>query len=96
LVAGQPGVLGSNATSLNRPADIKPDNYLNMFVADSQNSRIQMFCHNNQTDITIAGDGVVGHSATRLNDPRGITFDSSMNMYIGDGGNGRVPKFLKL
>ncbi len=55
-----------------------------------------MFCHNNQTGTTIAGDGVVGHSTTRLNDPRGIAFDSSMNMYIGEGGNGRVPKFLKL
>jgi len=66
-----------------------------MFVADSQNSRVQMFCHNNQTGITIAGDDFVGHSTTRLNDPRGIAFDSSMNMYIGDEGNGRVQKLLK-
>ena len=44
-VAGTPGVTLSTVTLLNRPTGIKLDNYLNMFVADTLNHRIQMFCY---------------------------------------------------
>ncbi len=96
FVAGVPGVLGSNSTMLNFPMGIKIDTYLNMYVVDSGNHRVQMFCANSQTGITIAGADIAGGNATQLNGPRGIAFDSAMNMYIGDTGNHRVQKFLKL
>ncbi|CAF1484101.1 unnamed protein product [Adineta steineri] len=96
FVAGTPGVAGSNSTLLNQPMGIKIDSYLNMFVVDSGNHRVQMFCANNQTGITIVGTGVAGSSAMQLNGPRGIAFDSAMNMYIGDFNNHRVQKFVKL
>ncbi|CAF0772303.1 unnamed protein product [Adineta steineri] len=96
FVAGTPGVSGSNSTLLNQPKGIKIDSYLNMYVVDHGNHRVQMFCANNQTGITIAGTGVAGSSAMQLNGPRGIAFDSEMNMYIGDFDNHRVQKFLKL
>ncbi|CAF1106760.1 unnamed protein product [Adineta steineri] len=96
FVAGTPGVSGSNSTLLNQPMGIKIDSYLNMFIVDSGNHRVQMFCANNQTGITIVGTGVAGSSAMQLNGPRGIVFDSAMNMYIGDFNNHRVQKFIKL
>ncbi|CAF4097271.1 unnamed protein product, partial [Adineta steineri] len=96
FIAGTPGVAGSNSTLLNQPMGIKIDSYLNMFVVDYGNHRVQMFCANNQTGITIAGTGVAGSGATQLSSPRGIAFDSAMNMYIGDFNNHRVQKFIKL
>jgi DNA-binding beta-propeller fold protein YncE len=67
-----------------------------MYVVDFDNNRVQMFCANNQTGITIAGTGSAGNSTTQFQGPRGIAFDSAMNMYIGDRNNHRVQKFLKL
>ena len=96
FVAGTPGTPGSNATLLNKPMGIKIDSYLNTYVVDNENHRVQMFCQNNQTGSTIAGDGTAGVNSTQLNAPRGIAFDSSMNMYISDFENRRVQKFLKL
>ena len=96
VIAGSPGLAGSNASMLNIPMGIKMDRYLNMYVVDSGNNRVQMFCQNNQTGITIAGDGTQGSSATQFRGPRGIAFDSQMNLYIGDLYNSRVQKFLKL
>ncbi|CAF4221746.1 unnamed protein product [Adineta steineri] len=96
FIAGTPGVSGSNATTLNQPLAIKLDSYLNMFVVDYGNSRVQMFCQNSQTGVTIAGTGTAGSSATQLSSPRGLAFDSSMNLYVSDGGNHRVQKYLKL
>ncbi|CAF3947884.1 unnamed protein product [Adineta steineri] len=96
FIAGLPGTAGSGSTLLNSPMGIKLDNYLNMFVVDHFNHRVQIFCANNQTGITIAGTGVSGSNATTLNEPRGVAFDSDMNMYITDSGNMRVQKFLKL
>ncbi|CAF3631381.1 unnamed protein product [Adineta steineri] len=80
FIAGTPGVSGSNATTLNTPLGIKLDSYLNMFVVDYLNNRVQMFCQNNQTGVTIVGNGTAGSSAIQLNGPRGLAFDSSMNL----------------
>lgn len=96
FIAGTPGVSGSTSTLLNQPMGIKIDTYLNMYVVDYNNARVQMFCANNQTGMTIVGIGGAGSSATQLSGPRGIAFDSAMNMYIGDTNNRRVQKFLKL
>ncbi|CAF3603817.1 unnamed protein product [Adineta steineri] len=96
FVAGVPGISGSDSTHLNTPMGIKIDNYLNMYVVDYNNNRVQLFCANSNVGITIVGNGTAGNSATQLNSPRGIAFDSAMNMYIGDDVNNRVQKFMKL
>lgn len=96
FVAGTPGTVGSSATTLNTPMGIKLDAYLNMYVADYGNHRIQMFCYGNTTGVTVAGTGTAGSSATQLNGPRDITFDNSMNMYVTDFWNKRVQKFYRL
>jgi hypothetical protein len=96
FVAGVPGSSGQTPVLLNNPTGIKVDTYLNMYVADYSNHRIQLFCYNSQTAITIAGTGIAGSGSTQFNGPRDIAFDSSLNMYISDTGNARVQKFLKL
>ena len=57
IIVGSPGVAGSNASMLNAPMGIKVDKYLNLYVVDSVNNRVQMFCQNSAIGITIAGDG---------------------------------------
>ena len=96
VIVGSPGLSGSNATMLNNPIGIKVDRFLNLYVVDSGNNRVQMFCQNSTIGITIAGDGSYGNNATQMNGPRSIAFDSQMNMYISDLWNKRVQKFLKL
>ena len=97
VVAGSPGVSGSNAALLNSPLNIKVDAYLNIFLVDNANHRVQLFCQNSLTyGMTIVGTGVAGSTPTQLNSPRGVAFDSHMNLYIGDRINARVQKFLKL
>ncbi|CAF1480985.1 unnamed protein product [Adineta steineri] len=95
FVAGTPGVAGSSSSLLYSPAGIRIDTYLNMYVVDKGNNRIQMFCANSQVGITIAG-GSGGNGPEQLNQPLGIAFDAKMNMYIGDNNNARVQKFVKL
>ncbi|CAF1376869.1 unnamed protein product, partial [Adineta steineri] len=96
FIAGTPGTSGSNATSLSSPTGIRVDSFLNMFIVDSVNNRVQMFCNNNQTATTIAGNGTAGNSATQLSGPRSLAFDSSMNLYVSDTANRRIQKFVKL
>ena len=95
-IAGTPGTSGSNSTLLNAPTGLKVDSYMNVFVGDSNNHRVQMFCFNNQTGTTIVGTGTAGSSATQLNQPLGIAFDSAMNLYVSDSTNRRVQKFVRL
>lgn len=96
FVAGVPGISGSNATLLKQPIGIQIDRYMNIYVADQANHRIQLFCSNSRIGITIAGTGVAGNASNQLNAPRGIAFDSAMNLYVGDVANQRVQKFSKL
>jgi DNA-binding beta-propeller fold protein YncE len=96
VIAGTSNRAGSSATLLNTPMGIKIDAYLNTYVVDNANHRVQMFCRNSRIGITIAGTGTSGSSAIQLNAPRAIAFDSSMNMYITDYDNLRIQKFIKL
>ncbi|CAF1582415.1 unnamed protein product, partial [Adineta steineri] len=96
LIAGISGLTGSSSSLLSNPMGVKIDIYQNVFVADRNNNRVQMFCPNSSIGITIAGNVVSGSAATQLNGPRGIAFDSSMNMYITDYSNYRIQKFNKL
>lgn len=96
LIAGIPGTSGTSSSNLDGPVGIKIDQYLNVYVADSNNHRIQLFCANNKTGITIAGTGSSGSTPTQLNQPNGFDFDENMNLYVGDYSNQRLQKFMKL
>jgi len=101
LVAGNgtPGFSGDGgpATSaqLNRPLGIAVDASGNLYIADSDNSRIRMV--SGTTITTIAGNGLFGYGgdtgyATNalLNFPGAVTVDSAGNVYVADTQNNVV------
>jgi phosphohistidine swiveling domain-containing protein len=83
---------GTEETSLSSPEGIAVDSSSgNVYVADTVNSRIQVFSSNG-TFISILGrDG--GASGT-LRSPQGIAVDSSSgNVYVADTANNRISVF---
>ncbi|CAF1156536.1 unnamed protein product [Didymodactylos carnosus] len=95
IIAGISGTSGSNSTLMNGPSSITLDQYGNLYVADSQNHRVQMFCPNSLSGITIVG-GSSGLGSTQLHSPLGLALDSNLNLYVSDSKNHRIQKFMKL
>jgi uncharacterized protein YjiK len=92
------GSSGSGANQLNAPYGIAFDTAGNMYVAESNNHRVQKFTKTGPglfdlSGITVAGTGTLGSGATQLNNPKGIAFDAKGNMYVVDSNNSRVQKF---
>ena len=93
-VAGSSGISGSSADRLNQPWNIfidQTNNYL--YIADSQNHRIQLWLPGAVNGTTVAGTGVQGSTANLLSFPRDVFVDSSKNLYIADSGNQRIQFF---
>ncbi|CAF4062440.1 unnamed protein product [Adineta steineri] len=87
IVAGN-GTAGSTATMLNYPFGLFVDAEISLYVADSGNSRIQMFPIGQFTGITVAGASAPG--TITLNQPTGIAFDSNGYLFIVDTFNSRI------
>ncbi|CAF4164869.1 unnamed protein product [Adineta steineri] len=87
IVAGT-GTAGSTANTLNQPAGIFVDAEINLYVADSQNNRIQMFPLGQFTGITLAGASAPG--TITLNQPNGIALDGNGYLFIADCFNHRI------
>ncbi|CAF1525341.1 unnamed protein product, partial [Adineta steineri] len=87
IVAGT-GTAGSTATTLNTPTGIFVDAEINLYVADSQNNRIQMFPLGQFTAITLAGASAPG--TITLNTPNGVTLDGNGYLFIADCYNHRI------
>ena len=96
VYAGIPGRPGNTPAQLQSPQGITLDTYGNLYIVDSGNHRIQMFCPYAVYGITIAGTGQMGNSSNRLYYPRNIAFDSDMNLYVTDTYNYRVQKFERI
>jgi DNA-binding beta-propeller fold protein YncE len=96
IYAGIPGRPGNSSIQLNHPQGITLDKHGNLYVADTLNNRIQMFCPNAVEGITIAGATQAGNSSEELNNPRDINFDSEMNLYVSDAQNSRIQKFQRI
>ncbi|CAF1520219.1 unnamed protein product, partial [Adineta steineri] len=87
IVAGN-GTTGSTATMLNAPIGIFVDAKFNLYVADSNNHRIQMFPVGQLTGITVAGASAPG--TITLFEPNGITLDGNGYLFIADCFNHRI------
>ncbi|CAF1119416.1 unnamed protein product [Adineta ricciae] len=86
--AGKKNVNGSTSDLLNSPIGIFVDRNLSLYVADSDNDRIQLFLWNELNGTTIAGTGA---SATiNLKGPSDIVFDGDGYLYIVDTGRNRI------
>ena len=87
VVAGT-GVAGSASTQFNTPYGIYVDTDFNLFIADCNNFRIQLFKPNQLSGITVAGNGAPG--TIPLSYPSSVTADGNGYLFIVDNGNNRV------
>jgi sugar lactone lactonase YvrE len=81
---------GSADGQFNRPAGIDVDSEGNVYVADSENHRIQKY-KSDGTFIKAWGSKGIGNG--RFNNPNGIAIDSLGYVYVVDTNNYRVQKF---
>ena len=97
LMAGDiNGVGGSTSTTFNRMTDMILDPMGNMYVADRNNHRIQLFMSGEYVGQTIAGvTGVSGINASLFNRPQCVKLDNQLNLYVSDRENHRIQKFLR-
>ncbi|CAF3615351.1 unnamed protein product [Rotaria socialis] len=100
IVAGTNGVRNDLNTTFDFPLAIKLDSYANLFIADNNNHRIQLYCRYpnvSSTGRTIAGtSGISGSTQTLLKYPAGLALDSLLNLYVSDTSNNRVLKFMRI
>jgi hypothetical protein len=96
LVGDINGNNGSNATMLTKPTDITFDPMGNMYVADRNNHRVQLFLSGQIEGITIAGvAGITGSNSTLFNQPWSVELDNQLNLYVADSNNHRIQKFSR-
>jgi DNA-binding beta-propeller fold protein YncE len=87
IVAGT-GCPGPVANMLDHPSGIFVDIHLNLYVADTQNNRIQFFAPAQMDAITVAGFGALVYFI--LNRPTGIVLDADGYLFIVDSHNHRI------
>lgn len=97
LVAGSTnGTNGDTSMLLSYPMGVTLDSMDNVYVADRDNHRIQLFLAGQSNGITIAGiSGTSGSNATTLNSPCSIALDAQLNLYVADTYNHRVQQFIR-
>ncbi|CAF0948781.1 unnamed protein product [Adineta steineri] len=83
-VAGVSGAAGSTSTTLNGPVGIFVDIYLNLYVADFANNRIQKFASGQLNAVTIPTGAIT------LYRPTGVILDGDGYVFIVDNGNSRI------
>ena len=83
-------VAGTGDGEFNLPAGVATDSSSNVYVADTNNNRIQKF---NSTGGFLTKWGTSGSGNGQFTLPQGIATDSSDNVYVADTGNNRIQKF---
>ena len=97
LLAGNiSGNAGNGTMALDHPTHVRLDPMGNIYVADRDNHRIQLFMSGQLEGITIAGvTGINGSNSTLFNKPWSVAFDGQLNLYVADSNNHRIQKFLR-
>ncbi|CAF1085522.1 unnamed protein product [Adineta steineri] len=89
LVAGI-GTPGTTAYALDQPRGIFVDDNINLYVADRQNNRIQLFKNGQKNATTVAGTGALAPGNITLNHPTGVLLDGDGYLFIVDSDNARI------
>lgn len=95
VVAGVNGG-GTGANQLSNPRGMCMDRAGNIYVADLNNDRIQMFPAGSDSGtnaITVAGGNSFGTAANQLSSPIAVFVDSAGYIYVADNYNYRIQKF---
>ena len=96
LVAGVVGSNGLTSTTLDGPLSVTLDYMKNMYVADSNNHRIQLFLAGQSNASTIAGvTGSAGNASNKFNQPYWAILDDQLNLFVADTFNYRVLRFQR-
>ncbi len=84
------GLAGEGNGQMEEPRGIAADSKGDIFVADTDNSRIEEF---NEHHEYLKKFGVEGSGNGQLDWPQGITIDSHSNLWVADTRNDRVQEF---
>jgi sugar lactone lactonase YvrE len=80
----------ADAGGLNAPRGVAVDSTGRLFVADTDNARIQIF---DQAGQFSRQWGTLGNQPGQFSQPGGIAVDTSGNIYVADSNNHRIQKF---
>lgn len=86
------GGLGNAPRQFNEPRGLAISPKGNLYVADSQNHRLQVFALPHLVLTAIWGSNA-GNNAGEFNEPWDVVVDRSENIYIADKGNHRLQKY---
>ncbi|CAF0862378.1 unnamed protein product [Adineta steineri] len=96
---GQDIKFGSDSLHLGAPFGvfIDTEHGNNIYVADTDNHRVQKFLHGSLTSggITVAGGNSRGNASNQLDRPSSIYVDKDENVYVADNENNRVQLWAK-
>jgi len=96
VIAGKPNSSGASAEQLSFPSGIAFDSQGRLYVADTNNHRVQRFEPGQANGTTVAGSasGEPGEGQQQLNMPTGIFVDQSDGSFlVADRMNSRVLRF---
>ena len=88
IIAAGTGVAGNTSKALFHPRGIFVDRYLNLYVTDCGNSRVQVFRSGELNGSTVAINGSNG--TFTLNCPTGVVLDIDGYLFIADAHNNRL------
>jgi hypothetical protein len=87
-IAAGNGLTGATSDTLNYPTGIFVDTQLNLYVADCNNNRIQLFTSGSLVGTTVADNTTTG--TITLSCPVRIVLDADGYLFISDYGNNRI------
>ncbi|MGQ4828401.1 hypothetical protein ACQ10I_19535, partial [Enterococcus faecalis] len=78
---------------LKNPSGIFVDSKGAIYIADTDNDRIQKWLPGDSIGVTVAGGNGRGIAANQLSYPTAVYVDAYDNIYIADGFNARIQKW---
>ena len=87
-IAAGTGSPGAASNMLNAQQGIYVDNYLNLYIADCGNNRIQLYQSGQTNGMAVAGSGASG--TISLSCPTSVVLDSDGYLFIVDSNNHRI------